>query len=110
MPVFGLAPQLSSQLLRYSLFLLCFKDNLLADELFKSIEQTIPAFVVTIARFFAGQLLVPKPQFRSAATLEKLDCHDAGPIHPNFVVIPLPCENNFLSGNEFLVFAERAHF
>jgi hypothetical protein len=39
--------------------------------------------------------------------LEKFDCHDTGPVFPSFIVVPLPCEHNFLPGNQFAVFAER---
>src|SRR5262249_1707186 len=86
-----------------------YRDNLLADKLFKSIKETIPALVVAIARFFARQLLVPKSQFCTAVALEKFDCHDASPVLPIFVFIPLPREDTLLSGNEFTAFAERAH-
>src|SRR5205823_10187381 len=57
--VFELTPLLFLPLLPLSWFPpLFYVDNLFADKLVKAIEHTVPALIVAIARFFAGQLLV----------------------------------------------------
>src|SRR6266568_4389593 len=86
-----------------------FGSQLLLKELLQSIENAVPAFGVTVARFFAWQFLVNQTHFSAAVAIGQLHHDDAVVLFPILIVIPFPGEDDLLSRNELAVFTEYSH-